>query len=677
MFSGSNSRARRHVGLHRALCLALMLLAAGRAQPATILGQTEPPPDLADFKTPDTAQTMRLGGLARASMERLGFLGIETDTNADGTVIVTAIAPDSPASRAGFRTNDLVARFDGERVASPDALRQSIESHAPGASVQVSVLRGGQTLDLTARLASLGGVGRPLDRIRLGVQTGDLLPRGGFPVEEVEADSTGARAGLKVNDVILKINDTRLDDARSLSAALADAPANEIVMLTLARDGGEFRVQTRLVPADAPDRPAGYFGRRGGFGLRGFNNRANPGALRVAIVGIEFPDVRHNPRITAADWEREFFSTNTYTGRNATGQSAHGSVNDYYLEQSVGTLRVEGRMFDWIQVSKKRLDYSPTAPDAATGRGDDGTLIGGNQWADQDAPLVNEVLDRLVEREGRDALNGYDAVVFLYAGDPATRNDASVYWPHTTAMLFQYRRLRYVVSFEGGERMSDISILCHELGHVMGLPDLYVRRAPNPVPSTTPANTDSGRGANSFTRRNPNPYIETLANWDLMSVQVGYGRPQHLSAWSKEQLGWIKPVVIDPMVRQKLVLAPIENSTNQCFKIPLRPDASEYLLLENRRKIGFDQSVPAEGLLIWRVVYGRPVLEEAHGFTGANAARVDIRRIPYPTYENNSFTPFSRPSSAAYTGDELPVYLTDIRRLPGGRISFRVGNGYD
>jgi hypothetical protein len=159
-----------------------------------------------------------------------------------------------------------------------------------------------------------------------------------------------------------------------------------------------------------------------------------------------------------------------------------------------------------------------------------------------------------------------------------------------------------------------------------------------------------------------------------MADQDRNGRPQHMSAWSKERLGWLTPTVLDPSVKQELVLGPVENSTNQCFKIPVRPDGSEYFLLENRQRIGFDNSVPGPGLLIWRVVYGRPILETANGVTNL---RSDVRNIPFPTPRNDAFTPFTKPSSAALTGDELPVYITHIRRLPDGRIAFRIGDGFD
>ena len=93
-----------------------------------------------------------------------------------------------------------------------------------------------------------------------------------------------------------------------------------------------------------------------------------PGVLKVAVVGIEFPDVKHNDKITPKDWENEFFSRKLYASTCATGQQVYGSVNDFYIEQSSGTMRIEGKMLGWIEVAKNRMDYSPTPHRHAAGR---------------------------------------------------------------------------------------------------------------------------------------------------------------------------------------------------------------------------------------------------------------------------------------------------------------------
>jgi hypothetical protein len=93
-------------------------------------------------------------------------------------------------------------------------------------------------------------------------------------------------------------------------------------------------------------------------------------------------------------------------------------------------------------------------------------------------------------------------------------------------------------------------------------------------------------------------------------------------------------------------------------------------------KKGFDQRLPAEGLLIWRVIDGRPVLEESHGIAGPQGPNVFLGSIPYPSGSNNAFTPYTTPSSKSLKGDGLPVHITNIRKLPGGRIAFQIGYEY-
>jgi hypothetical protein len=242
--------------------------------------------------------------------------------------------------------------------------------------------------------------------------------------------------------------------------------------------------------------------------------------------------------------------------------------------------------------------------------------------------------------------------VFIYAGERYPNvNRGSLYWPHRGSFTYKGRRWPYFICAEGGKKMSSISVYCHEFGHMLGLPDLYAR------PEL--------------------PGSEGMGNWDAMSNQVGNGRPQHFGAWCLDQLGWVKPTVIDPTVKQKLILSPIIGSTNECYKVLVRRDGSEYLLLENRRKKGFDTSLPSEGLLIWRVVGNRPILEESHGVDGPAGPRVFLGQVPYPSTANDSYTPYTTPSSRSMLGGGLPVHITNIRQLADGRIAFHIGYEYE
>ena len=610
----------------------------------------------ADVHGPETARTAQLPLPARVKADRIGYLGVRVDVDESGKLFVAGLAPDSPGSRAGFHLRDIIERIDGQPVPTPEAFGKVIQLKKPQQTITISVRRANAPLELKATLGSLASAGHPTSRpapsLSLGFHTGETRPEGGERITSIDPNSPAGRAGLRIGDFILKINQTALDASTHMADALATSRPNELVSLSVLRDGREFEIKT---PVFVPGQSTQGRGRGFGRGQTAFKKDV----YRIAVIGVEFADVKHNPNVTADDWTREFFSKGEYTGRNATGQPTYGSVNDFYQEISSGAMRVDGTFFDWVQVSRKRMDYytPPAARGAPSTRpsGAGGRAFRGGA-APYDAELLNDVLEQLATREGPGALSGYDGLIFLYAGARPVRVNGNVFWPHTTGFTYRGQRIMYCIAEEGGMRMSNISLFCHEIGHMLGLPDLYVQREPGSPPSLDAIG---------------------LGNWCLMSIQIANGRPQHMCAWSKERLGWIKPAIIDPTVRQHLVLGPIENSNRECFKIPVKPDGSEYLLLENRQRIGFDQSVPSEGLVIWHVVNGRPVLVEAHGLTGPRAPSMNVQSIPYPTPRNDEYTPYSKPSSAFESDDALPVYITHIRRVEGNKIAFDIGYAFN
>jgi M6 family metalloprotease-like protein len=469
----------------------------------------------------------------------------------------------------------------------------------------------------------------------LGVVIGE---KNGHPViDAVAPDSPAEEAGLKEGDTVLKLGDEPAIAAAWVRDALRSKLAGESVALTVSRGGSPVTVTAKFRATSLPMKVEEGGGGMG-FGRGGWNDRLprvwKKPTYNLAIIGIEYPDVKHNARITDRDWEDAMFSIGTYTGKSATGQTVYGSMNDYYKELSSGTFKVEGKFVGWYEVSKKRSEYSS----------------GSGTSAGEKRALLTEALDVFTKKVGKDELKQYDGVFFLYAGARVQTTRGGLYWPHRATVEYGGRGIPYFIVQEGGSTMNDISVFCHEFGHMLGLPDLYARPE--------------------------QPGSEGVGRWCAMSEQIGGGRPQHFCAWSKEQLGWIKPTVLDPSVKQKLVLGPIENDPTQCFKIKIRPDNSEYFLLEVRKNTGWDEKLPGEGLLVWRVINNRPILEESHGVEGARGPNVFLSSVPFPSTSNNSFTPYTTPSSKSQLGGGAPVYITNITRLPDGRVTFHIGYEY-
>ncbi len=76
------------------------------------------------------------------------WLGIRGESQTDGTargVRVTAVAPQSPADKAGLKpSTDVIVAVDGKSVDSTESLSQEIGKHAPGDTVRLLVLDAGK-----------------------------------------------------------------------------------------------------------------------------------------------------------------------------------------------------------------------------------------------------------------------------------------------------------------------------------------------------------------------------------------------------------------------------------------------------------------------------------------------------------------------------------------------------
>ena len=127
--------------------------------------------------------------------------------------------------------------------------------------------------------------------------------------------------------------------------------------------------------------------------------------------------------------------------------------------------------------------------------------------------------------------------------------------------------------------------ICHEYGHVLGLPDLYNTeffRKPGAGPE------EDGAGVGAW----------CLMGWGATGWNGNDG-PNSFCAWSRMQLGWANvEEVAQP--QEQLRLGDV-GKAGDLYKIPL--DDREYFLLEYRTRAGsyYDRHLPGVGLLIWHV----------------------------------------------------------------------------
>ena len=329
---------------------------------------------------------------------------------------------------------------------------------------------------------------------------------------------------------------------------------------------------------------ANFLGIPGQYDLRG--------TFRVAVLPATYSDVTPTVPVSAVD---------TMLFGSAGGNGRY-SLSQYYRENSGGKFTVAGNVPAWMKLAKPRASY--------------GRAI--TQYIHDALAAADTTVDwRQYDNDGPDGIpnsgddDGYvDLAVIVHPlADGVCRSDAlggpiGTGWRvslsgayNGTAFTTRQRgangQLLKVEDFVlaaslhcSGSGVASVNITAHEMGHALGLPDLY--------------DLDwSSYGAGT---------------WDLMSygVWLSDGHPPLMSAWTRNRLGWldIVPVTADT----HLSIAPAESSRT-AYRIDI-PGTSEYFLLENRQREGADAILAGSGLLVWHVDEG--VLANRLPHYGAN-----------------------------------------------------------
>ncbi|WP_375270038.1 hypothetical protein DOK67_0001195 [Enterococcus sp. DIV0212c] len=118
------------------------------------------------------------------------------------------------------------------------------------------------------------------------------------------------------------------------------------------------------------------------------------------------------------------------------------------------------------------------------------------------------------------------------------------------------------------DAQSTIGTVVHELGHDLGLPDLY-----------NPSNTQ-GKGLGSYS---------IMANsHTTMNGKTSGSYPVHFDAYSKVKLGLVEPTIITK--EQTLTINEIQQNNFNVAKVETE-DPKQYYLIENRQMKGFDAAL--------------------------------------------------------------------------------------
>ncbi len=306
----------------------------------------------------------------------------------------------------------------------------------------------------------------------------------------------------------------------------------------------------------------------------------NANNFKGLIVLVNFTDETFT-RSDVKEFYQNMINLRGYTGYTNEDGSYNsygnftGSVRDYYYDGSFGkfdpTFDVVGPVDINYGVNYARQTQNASAlVRAAITKANQEIVANGGSLSDYD-----------LDNDGN-----VDMVYFIFAGVGSNTGEATQHiWPH--ASYNRYRptgadayMFRYACSCEYYSKRANIldgiGTMCHEFGHVMGLPDLY------------DADYES------------NGQSHDPGTWEIMAGAGynNYGRtPATFSAFDRYFMGFLSPTVV--ITPDTYTLNPLLES-NEAYILP-SGNNKEYFIVENRQRTSWDSYLEGHGMLVFRV----------------------------------------------------------------------------
>lgn len=166
--------------------------------------------------------------------------------NGELGVLITGVAEDSEAEKAGLKPGDVITEVDGKATVSTGALRNAIGVKRIGEKVKISLIRDGKTKSLVCKVGEPMGVlasNGTLHKLLEGAKLENNPDGRGVVVTAIAPGSAAARSGLRSGDVIIGANRQRVEDLRGFQKSVSNN--SESLLLHVQRGLGSFYLVIR------------------------------------------------------------------------------------------------------------------------------------------------------------------------------------------------------------------------------------------------------------------------------------------------------------------------------------------------------------------------------------------------------------------------------------------------
>ncbi|MFX0062105.1 MAG: M6 family metalloprotease domain-containing protein [Candidatus Hermodarchaeota archaeon] len=303
-------------------------------------------------------------------------------------------------------------------------------------------------------------------------------------------------------------------------------------------------------------------------------SRPITGDLPMKVLLIDFDD--RPGSLNKEHYEELLFSK---------GVHSTGSLYDYYYEVSLHKVKIQGSVDGWLRMPQNYSYY-------VDNKSGSGSYPKNAQRMAEDA--VKTAITQGVEFTSELDILGFGSITALFiihAGRGAEvmppNLRGSEIWSHKWVVRNPVNIPSAniaAITYLTVPHNCRLGVCAHELGHLaFQWQDFY-----------DPNYDQDGQ------------WWDGSGDWDLMASGSYNGNgvtPAHPMGLHKMQHRWIDVVMIEGETpRRTLTLPPYTTESGKLIRIRgFNYQASQYLILENRNRKGFDFTLPGEGLLVWLV----------------------------------------------------------------------------
>lgn len=175
--------------------------------------------------------------------------------------LITQVAPNSPAARAGLRAGDVILKYNGTPISRTSELLNYLNRSVPNQSIQLEVLRDDKRRNITATVSTAPddtpAKKKPDTAAKgpvLGVSIRDLSVaeqrqldiKGGVLIQEVRRGGSAAQARIMPGDVIVQLNNTTIQNANQFVETVSTLKQGTIARVVIIRQGQRAIIGMRI-----------------------------------------------------------------------------------------------------------------------------------------------------------------------------------------------------------------------------------------------------------------------------------------------------------------------------------------------------------------------------------------------------------------------------------------------